>query len=57
MYVCMYVCMSVTGLRFTHNLCTFLASAAHGAIVIEVKVKNSEDRRRCQNKSRDIKDG
>ena len=56
MYVCMSVCMSVCN-GFTHSLRTFLARYAHDAIAMEVKVEDSEDRRRRQNKSRDIEDG
>ena len=34
-----------------------MACATQDAIAIEVKVEDSDNRRRCQNKSRDIKDG
>ena len=37
---------------FTHSLRTSLARAAHDAIVMEIKVKDSENRRRRQNESR-----
>ena len=56
------VCMSVHNgftieiYGFTHSLCTFLARATHDAIVMEIEVENSEDRRRRQNESRDMKD-
>ena len=40
---------------FTHSLRTFLARDTHDAIAMVVE--DSEDRRRCQNKSRDIEDG
>ena len=39
------------------RLCTFLARDAHDAIAMEVEVEDSENRRRHQNKSRDIEDG
>ena len=42
---------------FTHSLHIFLACAVHDAIAMEVEVKDSEDRRRRQNKSRDIEEG
>ena len=42
----MYVCLSVTGLRFTHSLRTSLACAAHDAITVEVKdLKIGDDAR------------
>ena len=41
---------------FMHSLHTFLACAAHVPIMMEVEVKDSEDRRRCQNDSRDMED-
>ena len=59
MYVCMYVCLFVTGLRLKYTdlslvYVLFLARVAHDAIAMEVKVEESEDRRRQhQNKSRD----
>ena len=62
MYVCMYVCMYVgNGVMieiygFTHRLCAFLACDADDAIAMEVEVKESENRRRHQNKSRDIEE-
>ena len=42
---------------FMHSLRTFLARHAHDANVMEVEVEDSEDRRRRQNKSKDIEDG
>ena len=65
MYVCMYVCMSVRN-RFTieiygfiHSLCTFwhVPLSVPSCNGIEIEVKDSEDRRRCQNKSRCMEDG
>ena len=54
------VCMSITGLRLKYTgLCivyVLLAHATHDAIVMEIEVENLEDRRRCQNESRDMKD-
>ena len=47
----MYVCLSVHNrfmieiYRFTHSLRTSLALAAHDAIVMEIEVEDSEDRR------------
>ena len=55
MYVCMYVCpyvlngFTITTYGFMHSLCTFLACAAHDAIV--------EDRREYQNESRNVEGG
>ena len=56
------VCMSVHNgftieiYEFTHSLCTFVAHVNHDAIVMEIEVENLEDRKRCQNESRDMKD-
>jgi len=51
----MYVCMlsvrngfTIEIYGFMHSLRTFLACASHNAMVMEVKVKDSEDKRRCQ---------
>ena len=44
---CLYVCM------YVH----LWACDAYDAIAMEVEVEDSEDRRQCQNKSRDIEDG
>ena len=52
------VCMSVhngSTVEFKHSLCIFLARAAHDAITM--KFKDLEDRRQCQDKSRDVEDG
>ena len=49
MYVCMYT------YRFTRSLRTFLARASHDAIAMEIE--DSENRRQCQNESRDMEDG
>ena len=59
MYVCMFVCngFKIEIYGFTHSLRTFLARDAHDATTMEVEVEDSEDRRRCLNKSRDIEDG
>ena len=42
---------------FTHSLRTSLACAVHDTIAMEIKVEDSEDRRRRQNESRCMEDG
>ena len=65
MYVCLYVCMSVRN-RFTIEIYGFMWSLhtfwhvplrmpLHDGM--EIEVKDSEDRRRCQNESRCMEDG
>ena len=54
MFVCNGFKIEIYG--FTHSLRTFLARDAHDATTMEVEVEDSEDRRRCLNKSRDIED-
>ena len=55
MYVCNRFTIEVYGI--THGLRTSLARATHDAIVMEVEIENSEDRRRHQNESRGMGDG
>ena len=62
MYVYMYVCLSVTGLRLKYTglrivyVRTSLARTARDSIAMEVEVEYS-DRRRRQNESRCMEDG
>ena len=50
MYVCMSVCYEfmIEIYEFTYSLRTSLACAAHDAIVMEIEVEDSEDRRQRQ---------
>ena len=55
MSVCYGFTVEIYGFR--HSLRTCLACAAHDAIAMEIKVKDSEDRRQRQNESRCMEDG
>ena len=50
--VCMYVCIHTY--KLTCSLRTFLVRASHDAIAMEIE--DSENRRQCQNESRDMED-
>ena len=59
----MYVCLSVHDrftieiYRFMHSVRTSLALATHDAIMMEIEVEDSEDRRQRKNESRCMEDG